>query len=81
MNRRDHIEQDHYDATHGDRFNDEQPSWREARNDDRRSDPTLDPLWHVADLVARDCEELARRAYGDGTVDAAIARIAEEEGL
>lgn len=80
MNRRDRIEQAHYDATHGERFDDERPSWREARADDRRSDPRFDPIWHIADLTGRGCEELARQAYGDATVDNALARVLEEEG-
>lgn len=81
MNRRDHIEAEHYDATHGETFDGDCPSWREAANDERRSDPTLDPLWHIADLTGRGFEELARLAYGDATVDAALARVTEEEGF
>ncbi len=79
MNRRDNIEAEHYDATHG--YNERDPSRWEAEMDARRTDPKDDPMFDALQLIARDQEELARLAYGDATVDAAIARVVEEEGL
>lgn len=84
MSRRDSIETDHYDATHGERRDEDGQTRREAALDDRRRDPASpldDPMFGALHLLARDQEELARLAYGDGPVDSALARIAEEEGL
>lgn len=43
MTPRDRIEAGHYDATHGERHEDDRPSWREAEEEmrPRRGDPVM----------------------------------------
>ena len=48
---------------------------------DITNDPTEDPMFNILRLARQGQEELARQAYGDRTVDAAIGRVLLEEGF